>query len=173
MEGVVLMAINHEGIFELIDKNEQHQRESHKRLRDELTAVQERIDEGFKLFLDRQQLLTGRVSDLATKVAEPVDASKLVLTPKIVASVVITILSMAMFVWVTTASISSDVRNILTRMDAQKTALEMTVKFQEAQSTAIKMSVDEMRSRQERQQDEIQSVKEIVLRLQAQKPGGQ
>ena len=171
------MAVNYDGLYELIDKNEQHQRESHKRLRDDLTAVEVRQEDGFKVLVDRQQLLTARVSELAIQVSEvkhtPLDATKLVMSPKIVATIVGTILSMAAFVWMTTSSISSDVRNILTMMDAQKTSMEMAVKFQEAQGAALKMSVDEMRNRQERQQDEIQSVKEIVLRLQAQKPSGQ
>lgn len=156
------MAATHEGWAALLDATDQKHSEAHKRLRDDFRQLEERVEEMYRLLNDANLANKQRIHDLANT---PVDATKLIMTPKVVVSIVGTALLVSGSMWAFNTGMRSDVRDILTRMDAQRIAMESAVKFQDMQTTAIKVSVDEVRRRQEDQQQQILGLKESILSL--------
>lgn len=94
----------------------------------------------------------------------------MILTPKIVVAMVAFAVTVTGGVWSAnygirseTQALRSDVRDIITRMEAQRTAYDAAAKLQEVQSTALRTAIDDMKRRQELQQYEIQALKEVIL----------
>src|SRR5258708_19046926 len=73
-------------------------------------------------------------------------------------------LSVAGGMWASTYGMRSDIRNIMTRMDSASEALKLSVSLAEERAAALKDSIDSIKRRQELQQYEIQSLKEMILK---------
>ena len=156
------MAVNHDGLLELLDQTDQKHEDAHKRLRSDFRLLEERVDDAFKLLNEGHLANKQRITEVANT---PIDPSKVMFTPKIVGSIVGTALLVSGSMWAFNTGMRSDVRDILTRMEAQKTAIEQAVKLQDVQTASIKTSVDEMRRRQELQQMQIAELKESIIAL--------
>lgn len=152
----------------MIVQNDVKHDEAHKRIRTDLRKIEEDLTEGFQALRMIQQKNTDRIAELA---AAPVNAAKLVLDGKMAVAIVVTVLTIAGGVWTSTSGMRSDVRDIITRMDSQKAAMdaqkaatESIGKLQEVQSGQLREAVSDMKRRQELQQYEIQSLKEVILK---------
>lgn len=148
------------GLLQMIELNDQKHDDAHKRLRTDLRELETQVNAGFQSLREGYSANVNKIEALAAK---PLDATKLVLAPRVVVSIVACSIGLAGAVWASTAGLRSDMRDILTRMEAQKQASEAAGRLQEVQTSAIKTSVDEMKRRQELQQYEIQNLKEVIL----------
>lgn len=134
--------------------------DGHKRTREELTYLKNQLDQGLQSV--RAEMAMTR-TEIATYVATPVDVTKIVLSPKIVFTIVVVVLSIYGTIWASTYGLGSDIRDIITRIDAQKTAMESAVKLQDLRAETVKSAIDDVKRRQETQAIELQSLKEAVL----------
>lgn len=133
------MAVNRDGILELIDQTDLKHADAHKRLRDDFAKFEERVDDALKLFSDRQQSIMSRLSDL---VNTPVDITKVVATPKIIIGIVVTIVSVFGGVWAVTSDLRSDVRDILTRMQSEQRVTDANAKLLELNNATINRALE-------------------------------
>lgn len=153
----------HEGLLQMVQQNDDKHEEAHERLRRDLRELEKQVSAG---------LQSSRDSDTALRILieRPIDPGKVMLAPKLVVTIVLGVLSVAGAVWGLNSGMRSDVRDILTRMEAQRTTIESQSKasealgkLQEVQQSAIRNAIDEMKRRQELQQYEIQGLKEVIL----------
>lgn len=89
------------------------------------------------------------------------DASKLSFPLQLV----IAILGVTGAIWASQYSLRSDVRDIRTRIELQESIDGAQIKLQEERAQQLRLDVQDMKRRQELQQFEIQSLKEMVLKL--------
>jgi hypothetical protein len=106
------------------------------------------------------------------RMARSTDASRLSVPLQFVIAIVISALSAASAVWTVQSrndvqfeKLSSDVRDISTRMDAAKQVDAEKSKVSDERAAALREAVQEMKRRQELQQYEIQQLKEAILKL--------
>lgn len=154
---------NHEGLLQMVQQNDDKHDDAHGRLRRDLRELEHQLTAGF-------QSLREADGKLQAAIDKPLDPAKVMLAPRLVVAIVAGVLGVAGGMWATTSGLRSDVRDILTRMEAQSTAMdsqsrasEALGKLQEVQQAAIRQSIDEMKRRQELQQYEIQGLKEVIL----------
>lgn len=152
-----------EGMLQMVEQIDQTHREAHTRLRSEIARLADTVESNFTYHSEREGQLRTKVTSVAAKLDSPIDATRLVLTPKVVATVVAFAVTIAGGVWASTAGLRSDVRDILTRMDAQQQAARANADVQKVTADALKTAVEDMRRRQELQQYEIQNLKEAIL----------
>lgn len=88
-----------------------------------------------------------------------VDATRLSFPAQLVILMITTSLTIAGSVWLTQAGLKSDVRDIVTRMDAQR-------QIEAERSAGIRDALASLQRRQELQQYEIQQLKEAIVKLQ-------
>lgn len=87
------------------------------------------------------------------------DVSRLSFPAQLVITLVTTAVTIAGSVWITAGGLKSDVRDIVTRMEAQR-------ELESERAASVRESLDSLKRRQELQQYEIQSLKEAILKLQ-------
>jgi hypothetical protein len=131
--------INYAGLLELLQHTDEKHDEAHKRLRESYRELDQRLDDGLRLLADKQHASNTRLTEMATT---PVDVTKLVLTPRIVASVVAIVLAISGAMWAQNAGLRSDVRDILTRMDSEKRVTDANAKLLEVNSTTINRALE-------------------------------
>lgn len=155
------------GWAEVLDGMDSRHAEAHTRLRSDLTALERDCDaikatiESNYRYFEKSYLANQARIDQVERT--PPSADKLVFTPRVLILAVTLSLTIAGGVWASTSGLRSDVRDILTRMDAQRQTSEATAKLQEIQSSSVKTAIEDMRRRQELQQYEIQALKEVIL----------
>lgn len=153
-------------LIELIDQNNKNHQEAHVRLRKDLTALEERVEEALKLLHDKQITVTAKVTELATT---PVDVTKLVATPRIVFAIVTTVVLIFSTIWASNAGLRSDVRDILTRIQTEQRVNDEKGKLQEVHSQMIKDSLAAVQKRQELLTLQYNQLNEQMIRLMNQK----
>lgn len=143
------MAINQDGLYELIIQNDQSHRDSHQRLRGDVS----RIDEALEVLGESHQTNKARLAKLEAALElsaqSPIDVNKLVATPKIVASIVFVIVGMVGSMWAITADLRSDVRNVLTLMASEQRVSDANAKLIDANNRELKDALDQIRRRQD------------------------
>ena len=149
-----------EGLYQAIAQVDAKHDAGHKRLRDDFRELEERMSDAMSLMRDRQIENTAKISKLADT---PPNVENVIMTPRVMIGIVLFAVTMAGSIWSSTYGLRSDVRDIITRMEAQKTAYDSAAKLQEVQSTGLKSAIDDMKRRQELQQYEIQALKEVIL----------
>lgn len=87
------------------------------------------------------------------------DAARLSFPAHLVITIVATVVAVAGSVWVAQAGLKSDVRDIMTRMEAQRD-------LEAERSAAVREALDALKRRQELQQYELQGMKETIMKLQ-------
>lgn len=154
-------------LYQAMEQMDEKHDAAHKRLREDFRELEERMNDALQLIRDRQQENRERISKIADM---PPNAEKLILNAKTIIAMVIFAVSITGGVWsansgvrAETSGLRSDVRDILTRMEAQKNAYDSIAKLQEVQSNTVKTAIDDMKRRQELQQYEIQNLKEVIL----------
>jgi small-conductance mechanosensitive channel len=152
--------------MQMIGLNDAKQDEAHKRLRRDLDDVERQIDGGLQAVRQEMALLNGRM-DVLEKI--PVDATKLVLAPRVVVAITMIVLSIAGSVWFSTAGLRSDVRDVLTRMDLASELEKVQSKSQEERAAALKAAVEAVQRDQRMTQYDVQGLKEALLKMQGTK----
>lgn len=100
------------------------------------------------------------------------DVTRLSFSLQLVILIVSAALSAGAAIWTTQRSsdraiekLSSDVRDILTRMDAAKQVDEQKARVSDERAAQLRESVQDIKRRQELQAYEIQALKETILKL--------
>ena len=147
------MTPSHEGLRQMVEQNDEKHLEGHVRLRKDLRELEQQVDAGFQSLRESHAALRMKIATMETT---PVDAGKLMVTPRIVVTIVALSLSIAGGVWASTSGLRSDVRDILTRMETQRSVSDV-------RDASMRESIEAMKRRQELQQYEIQGLKEMLL----------
>lgn len=150
-------------LLQMITQNDDKHEKAHRRLRESLTELAEKVESNYQYLKDGHTADKSRIDAMEKQLGLPIDTARLALTPRVVFTIVTICIALAGGIWSSTSGLRSDVRDILTRMDAQKTAQEATIKLQELQSKTLQTAIDDMKRRQELQQYEIQQLKEVIL----------
>ncbi len=165
----MLMAVNTEGLLELLDQHNQRHQEAHIRLRGDFRDFAERVDEGHKIFLEQVKSLNKRLDEVAVVANTPVDVTKLVATPRIVFAIVTTVVLIFSTIWASTSGLRSDVRDILTRMTTEERVSVANAKVQELNNQLIKDSLGAVTKRQDLLTLQYNQLNEQMIRLTNQK----
>jgi hypothetical protein len=96
------------------------------------------------------------------------DASRLSFPLQLVILIVSTVVAAGGSVWVSQAGLKSDVRNIVTTMEAQERVQAIQAKLQDERLTSLREQMLSFQRRQELQQYELQGLKEVIIKLQNQ-----
>ena len=130
----------------MLEQNDEKHEAGHGRLRRDLRELELQVDQGFQSLRDSHATLRQKIASMETT---PVDAGKLVMTPRIVATVVAMSISVFGGIWASTYGLRSDVRDILTRMEYQ-------TKTQDERADAQREAIKEIRNRLELYKIELQ-----------------
>ena len=136
--------------------------EGHKRLRADLTKAEAQIESNYKWFSERADMIRDLRSDLNALRIAPVNIDKLFFTPKVVGSIVLAVVAIYGAFQLTTSSLKSDMRDVLTRMTAQQTTDKARADLQDVQYAALKTTVDDMKRQLQLTQYEVQALKDLV-----------
>jgi hypothetical protein len=150
-----------EVVLELIDGHDQKHDQAHKRLRDDFRELDFKVADAIKALHAKVEA----TEDVVVKLANtPVDITNVVMTPKIVASIVFVVVGIAGGMWASTSGlragidridtqIKSDQRvadanakNILTQMDADKRVAEVTAKMRELTDAQMKADINALKA---------------------------
>lgn len=168
------MAVNHDGFLELLDQTDQKHAEAHQRLRTDLRELESRTDDALRLLRDAMATKS-QVADMAN---EPIDVTKLVLTPKIVASIIFVVVGIAGGMWASTSGLRSDLRDMATQLKSdQRVADERALRvsdnydvIKEAlsnNSREMKESIAEIKRRQDMLTLQYNELNDKITRLPA------
>lgn len=152
----------HPGLATLVDENDHKHSEAHQRLRTDFRELQERLDNALGLLRDDIVTTRNKMTEMA---ATPIDATKLVLTPKIVASIVFVVVGIAGGFWASTSGLRSDMEKILITMESEKRVTDANAKLLELNNSTVKESMLAISKRQEYQQLQIAQINEQLVRL--------
>jgi flagellar capping protein FliD len=169
--------INQAGVLEMLDQIDSKHDEAHKRIRHDLRALDQRLDDGLRLLADRQTAVNTRVQEISIT---PLDINKVVFTPRVVVAVTMMVLSISGAVWTINSSLRSDVRDILTRMATEQRVTDTNAKLLEQNSGAIrgalennarelKASIDAVNKRQDLLTLQYNQLSEQLTKLAAQR----
>jgi len=145
-----------------IEQVEQEREESSRRLHIEIEELKRRVESLTML----QSAGEVRLKHVETT---PLDVEKIWFAPRIVIAIVAACVSIVVGMYVVNSGIRSDVRDILTRQEQRDQMEVVNRKLADQQSETISKQVDVIDKAVKLQALEIQSLKEMVLRVQ----GGQ
>lgn len=131
--------INIAGLLELIDQHNAKHDDAHRRLRTDLRALEQQVEDSLKLLVEKQHAINGRLETVAST---PVDVTKLVLRPPVLFAVVAVVLSISVGFWASNSGLRSDVRDILTRMASEQRVSDANAKLIEVNNATIKAALE-------------------------------
>ena len=102
-------------------------------------------------------------NDLSTLAKAPQDLSKIVMSPGVILTIVVTIVSIVLGQQASTWGLRSDMRDVSTRMAEQAKIDETRQTAQKERADALKGAVESVAKKQELQQLEMQSLRETIL----------
>lgn len=149
-----------EGLFQAIANCDAKHDQAHKRLRDDFRELEEKVSEGLKIVQDRREVDRREIDRIANT---PTNIEKLILSPKVVVSMVIFAVVTTGGVWSANYGIRSEIAALRSDAREMKSSYDATSRMQEVQSSALKTAIDDMKRRQELQQYEIQGLKEAII----------
>ena len=141
--------LSRDALVQKIENVDENHQDAHRRLRNDLDSLKLEMNNAFRAL---REDISANKSSIELVKQTPLDATKLVLSSRVVVALVAIALGIAAAVW----SIRSGMEQISDKMEA-------TAKLQDVQTSALKSSVDDMKRRQELQQYEIQGLKEAIL----------
>ena len=101
------------------------------------------------------------------KDAKPIDISALMLTPKVFVAAVVFIVGIAGSNWAANAGLRSDMRDLLTKMEAQKSDYAATMKLEEERMATIRQAIDDVKKQQQLQALQLADLNNKVAAIQA------
>jgi len=151
-------------LAERIEQLEESREDSSRRLHLEIDDLKRRVEA-------LSTLQTASEVRLTKIDSTPVDADKIKFSGRIIAAVVAIVLGPMAANYATTYGLRSDVRDILTRQEQRDRIEELNRKLSDQQSETLSKQVDVVDKAVKLQALEIQTLKEMVLRVQGgQKP---
>ena len=168
--------VNQAGMLELLDQTDIKHDEAHKRLRSDFRELEQQLIDGLKSLAEKQHEMNDRMTELATT---PVDVTKLVLTPKIVVSIIFIVVGIAGGMWASTAGLRSELQVVSAKMTADQRVADERAQRSNDNNTVIKDAlsnssrdikeqISAITKRQELQQLQIQAMQESIIRLTSQ-----
>lgn len=156
-------------MVEMIDAVDTKHDDAHKRLRADLEAYQEECTAKLEHLRD---IVLANQNKLAELEQRPIDAAKLVATPRVVIGIVGIAVSVFGGAYAAGAGIRSDVsmlrsdvRDISTRMQAQHDVSEANANAQRSTTSDLQRAIDEIRKEQAQQNNDIQKLNDAVAAL--------
>jgi hypothetical protein len=138
--------INQAGVLELVEKTDVKHDDAHKRLRIDFRELEERLVDATRTIGEHQRESDKRLHDFdsrLTKLSEtPLDVSKVMFAPKVVISIVFTVVAIYGAMWAQNLGLRSDVRDILTQMAAEKRVTDANAKLLEVNNATINRALD-------------------------------
>lgn len=145
-----------------VDDSDKIHEAGHKRLREDLEKLVMRVStiESQLPNLERR----------ATILEQPVDVSKLRIQTRDVIGIVVVCLTIASSVWASTSglrtdnqALRSDVRDIITRMQAQSNSSAAETKLQDERMANMQRAINDVKAQQTMQDLQIRSLRELVV----------
>lgn len=159
-----------EGIITLIATNDEKHDEAHKRVRESMRSINDRVESNYSHFNDQNTLIRTDVSKISQQVSAPIDATELVLSTRGVIAVVGCVLMIWTGQWLSTAGVKESIRDLNAAVSDQKKASEATAKLQELQMKVLsdaaqdaKTTAGDAKRQYELLRYEFQSFKETFL----------
>ncbi len=152
-----------DSIYEMIRLNDEKHDAAHRRLREDLRELQTQHENLFASLTTLRETARDNAGKIETLRATPPNVENVIMTPRVLVAIVVFTITIVGGVWSSTYGLRSDVRDILTRMEAQKSALEAADKLADMQSAQMKSAIEAMQRRIELFQYEQQSMKETLV----------
>lgn len=156
----------HTSWSEYIDSVDQKHEDAHKRLRESLRDIEQKLESNYEYFRDRVEANKSRIEHIALTVEAlgraPVNIDKILFTPRVVVAIVVSLLSIYGFFLASTSSLRSDLHDLKTQIEARQVADKARQDLQDVQATSIQNTVEDMKRQLQLQQYEIQNLKDIV-----------
>ncbi len=143
-------------ILQMVSQNDEKHEKGHARLRDDWREMDDRLEKLEATIATHENRLTV----LATA---PHDFSKLTLSPGIVASIVMTVMTIVGGQLASTWGLRSDIALINQRMSSQSEVDRGAKQLQDERAIALRGVVDETKKKQDLLQLEVQSLRETIL----------
>ncbi len=143
-------------ILQMVAQNDDKHESGHKRLRHDWRELEERIEK-------TEATLAQHENRLVAMATAPHDLSKLSLSPGMVASIVIGIMSIVGGQLASTWGLRSDIALLNQRMSNQSEVDKGSQTMQIERAAALKGVVDDLKKKQDLLQLEVQSLRETIL----------
>jgi hypothetical protein len=167
------MAVNRDGVLELLDQTDQKHDEAHKRLRADVQKIEERHDEALGLLRDIAMANKTKILELEKT---PIDATKIVMRAPVIVSIVVFVVTIVGGMYASTSGLRSSVDKIMLQMTAASDLSKERAERSADSNTVIKESlannsrelkeqISLITKRQELQQMQIQAMQESIIRL--------
>jgi hypothetical protein len=141
-----------DGWAEVLDRMDEKHTAAHIRLRGDLSSMENTVESNFRHSEDQFALMRARLNEIATLAAQPVDATKLVMSTKAIVSVVGAAIVIAASIW-----------SLSTKIDAQQKAAEAAAQLATLQMNAMRESIATTQRQYELLRYEVQTLKETVI----------
>jgi hypothetical protein len=132
---------------QMVDQNHQQAEDGHGRLRSDVRDIVERLEN----IEDRIGKVCGRVAMMEQTIQQPVDLSRVTMTPKIVGGIIAACIGMYASVWGANWGLRENVATVLTRMESRD-------KLDDERHAVILKTIDDMKKRQELAEIEIRNL---------------
>lgn len=150
-----------DGLLMMIEQHDDKHSAAHRRLRGDIDRLETQLNAGLQSLRDGHR---DNAANIETVSNRPVDAARIMLTPSVVATIVVASLSIAGGVWASNSGIRSDVRDIITKMEAQDRTATATARFQDAQTSSLRSAIDDLKRQMELLKYEQQRLREDVTK---------
>lgn len=135
----MLMSVNAEGLLEILDQYDKKHVEAHQRLRTDFRDLDERVADSLRLLNEKQNATNTKLTEL---VSTPLDVTKVVLSPKIVGTIIGILVVFLGGLWGTNSGLRSDVRDILTRMAVEQRVSDANAKLLETNNAVVSRAIE-------------------------------
>lgn len=156
-----------DGLLQMIEQNDEKYEDGHLRLRTDVRANETRIESNYRHFDDQVQLIKTRLGSVEGAIAQPIDATKLMLTTRAIIAVVGAALVVSAALW----TVRTDVQRLGEKVDQQQREASASSKLQEVQMSVLRDSLtltqkqsDDARRQYELLRYEFSTLKDTVLK---------
>lgn len=174
MEQAVLgnqqMATTRDGLIQMLEQIDEKHEAGHKRLRETIMELQEQHENMLAALTLLKDHMKDNANLITTLKETPPNVERLLMSPRIVIGIVVFAVTIAGGIWSSTAGIRtetaalrSDVRDVLTRMEAQKIAGDSAREVQNLQWNQLRGDVDEIKRQQKLDKIDSQDLREKIL----------
>lgn len=136
-------------IVEHVDALDQQQREAHERIRNDLRQLEVRVESNYSYFRERAEANASRVERLAGLVESqtnaPVNLDRLLFTPKLVITIVVSLLSIYGFFLAATGGLKTDIAEIKSTMVVRQVEDKARAETQDVRDKALQNDINELR----------------------------
>jgi len=155
--------MSHEALGELVDELDRKYQAGHQRLRQELEEQGQKIESNYTFFRDRSEQDRRRMSELAKDIETlgraPVNVDKIIFSPRVVFTIVVSLLSIYGFFLASTSSMRTDIHDLAQKYDSQQIVNKAHTELQDMQQQSLQTDVADLKHQLQQQQIEIANLK--------------